>query len=122
MRPGSIVFFQAGLGAGKTTLTKGIARGLGIEETITSPTYTIICEYQGKLPLYHIDLYRIDDPEELDNLGLRDILGSGGVAVVEWSEKLPSACSYEAVRIAIHGEGGGERVFEISLPERAEGP
>jgi tRNA threonylcarbamoyladenosine biosynthesis protein TsaE len=114
------VLLRAGLGAGKTTLTKGIARGLGISETVTSPTYTIISEYAGKLPLRHIDLYRIDDSEELENLGLREILGGDGVAVVEWSEKLPDAFLYDAVRVEIHGEGGGDRVFEITLPEGEE--
>jgi tRNA threonylcarbamoyladenosine biosynthesis protein TsaE len=106
------------LGAGKTTLTKGIARGLGIEETVTSPTYTIISEYHGRLPLYHIDLYRINEPGEIENLGLRDILGGNGVCVVEWSEKLgdgASEWSSEPVCIAIRGGGGeSERIFEIT--------
>jgi tRNA threonylcarbamoyladenosine biosynthesis protein TsaE len=114
---------RAGLGAGKTTLTKGIALGLGITETVTSPTYTIISEYHGRLALYHIDLYRIDDPEELENLGLRDILGGDCAAVVEWSEKLGPAdgvAETEAIRVAIHGAGESERVFEIEMPAGEE--
>jgi tRNA threonylcarbamoyladenosine biosynthesis protein TsaE len=121
LEPGSVILFFAGLGAGKTTLTKGIARGLGIEETITSPTYTIVSEYRGRLSLYHIDLYRIEDAEELENLGLWDILGGSGVSVVEWSQRLPASCVGEAVRIAIRAEGESERVFEISMPGGEEG-
>jgi tRNA threonylcarbamoyladenosine biosynthesis protein TsaE len=99
-------------------LTKGIALGLGIGEIITSPTYTIISEYHGRLDLYHIDLYRIDDPEELENLGLRDILGGSGVAVVEWSERLlRGGLAYgDAIRVAIRGMGESGRVFEIQMP------
>jgi tRNA threonylcarbamoyladenosine biosynthesis protein TsaE len=119
--PGAVILFSAGLGAGKTTLTKGIARGLGIRQTITSPTYTIISEYPGRPPLYHIDLYRIEDAEELENLDLRDILNGNGVSVVEWSERLPAFCADEAVRIAIRGEGESERVFDISIPGGEEG-
>jgi tRNA threonylcarbamoyladenosine biosynthesis protein TsaE len=108
------------LGAGKTTLTKGIALGLGIRETVTSPTYTIISEYQGRLDLYHIDLYRIQDPEELANLGLREILGGSGVCVVEWSEKLPADAGYDPIRIAIRGAGDSERIIEIQMPGGGE--
>jgi tRNA threonylcarbamoyladenosine biosynthesis protein TsaE len=122
LRPGSVVLFRGGLGAGKTTLTKGIALGLGIQETVTSPTYTIISEYHGRLDLYHIDLYRIDDPEELENLGLRDILGGGGASVVEWSERLDPCglAEGDAIRIAIGGAGETERVFEIEMPGGGE--
>jgi tRNA threonylcarbamoyladenosine biosynthesis protein TsaE len=120
--PGSVVLFSAGLGAGKTTFTKGIALGLGIEETLTSPTYTIISEYHGRLDLYHIDLYRINDPDELENLGLRDILGGGGVSVVEWSGKLEASglVDENVIRIAIHGAGEAGRVFEIEMPGGGE--
>jgi tRNA threonylcarbamoyladenosine biosynthesis protein TsaE len=123
--PGAVVLFSAGLGAGKTTFTKGIALGLGIEETLTSPTYTIISEYHGRLDLYHIDLYRINDAEELENLGLRDILGGSGVSVVEWSGKLDASglvdeMDENAIRITIHGAGEAGRVFEIEMPGGGE--
>jgi tRNA threonylcarbamoyladenosine biosynthesis protein TsaE len=122
LRPGSVILLRAGLGAGKTTLTKGIALGLGIRETVTSPTYTIISEYHGRLDLYHIDLYRIDDPGELENLGLRDILGGSGASVVEWSEKLEGwgFTDENAIHIAIRGAGESGRVFEIQAPGGGE--
>ena len=115
LKPGAVVFFTAGLGAGKTTFTKGIARGLGITEAVTSPTYTIISEYHGQHTLYHIDLYRIEE-EDLQNLGLREILCGNGVAVVEWAEKLLGAEDYNPIRITIRIEGDSLRVFEITLP------
>lgn len=117
---GSVVLFDGGLGAGKTTLTKGLARGLGVEETITSPTYTIISEYRGRLALFHIDLYRIEEPQEFENLGLRDILAGGGVCVVEWSGRLPGDYTRDALNISIECGKDGERVIEISgLPPGA---
>jgi len=82
------VAFRGGLAAGKTTMVKGIAVGLGFEETVTSPTFPIVTEYRGRLPLYHIDLYRIGSEEEIHDLGLYEILNGEGVSVVEWSEKM----------------------------------
>lgn len=90
LQAGDIVFLFGELGAGKTTLTQGIARGLGVpqDEYVRSPTFTLINQYGGKVPVYHIDLYRIASPRELEDLGLEEILGAGGVAIVEWAEKL----------------------------------
>ena len=78
------------LAAGKTTITKGIAHALGIEETITSPTFTIVSEYEGKLHLYHIDVYRLDSSEDFVNLGSDEMLYGNGVSIIEWSEKVQS--------------------------------
>jgi len=86
-RPGDIILLVGTLGAGKTCLTQGIARGLGISEYATSPSFVLVREYQGKLPLYHIDLYRIDSIEEVAQLGLDDYLYGNGVCVVEWADK-----------------------------------
>ncbi len=86
---GTIISLEGGLGAGKTTLAKGIITGLGVTETITSPTYTIISEYMGKFPVYHMDLYRVEEEEELYNLGLDDYFYGGGISLVEWMERLP---------------------------------
>lgn len=114
LRPGTVIVFKAGLGAGKTTLTQGIARGLGVQDTVTSPTYTIIAEYRGRLPFYHIDLYRIDGEEELDRLGLREILYGDGVSAVEWSEKLGDEIPENALRIEITFLSGTERKIEVA--------
>jgi tRNA threonylcarbamoyladenosine biosynthesis protein TsaE len=84
---GDVIFLVGSLGAGKTCLTQGIARGLGIHEYTASPSFVLVREYQGKLPLYHIDLYRLDRIEEVTQLGLDDYLYGNGVCVVEWADK-----------------------------------
>jgi len=84
---GDVVLLVGPLGAGKTCLTQGIARGLGIHEYTASPSFVLVREYQGKLPLYHIDLYRLDKIEEVTQLGLDDYLYGKGVCVVEWADK-----------------------------------
>lgn len=84
---GDVIFLVGPLGAGKTCLTQGIARGLGINEYTASPTFVLVREYRGKMPLYHIDLYRLDKIEEVTQLGLDDYLYGNGVCVVEWADK-----------------------------------
>lgn len=90
LEAGDIVFLFGDLGAGKTTLTQGIARGLAVakEEYVRSPTFTLVNEYQGKIPVFHIDLYRIASSHELEDLGLEEVFSSEGIAIVEWAEKL----------------------------------
>jgi tRNA threonylcarbamoyladenosine biosynthesis protein TsaE len=85
--PGDAILLVGSLGAGKTCLTQGIARGLGIHEYTASPSFVLVREYKGKLPLYHIDLYRLDRVQEVAQLGLDDYLYSDGVCVVEWADK-----------------------------------
>jgi tRNA threonylcarbamoyladenosine biosynthesis protein TsaE len=111
---GSVVALRGGLGTGKTCLAKGIARGLGINETITSPTYTIVSEYQGGLPLYHIDAYRLAGDEDFENTGAAELLGGEGVALVEWSERIPLSIPPEAISIEIEINGSDSRIFHIS--------
>ncbi|MGI9861872.1 tRNA (adenosine(37)-N6)-threonylcarbamoyltransferase complex ATPase subunit type 1 TsaE [Moorella naiadis] len=86
--PGSILILSGELGAGKTTLTQGLARGLGVTAPVASPTFTLIKEYQGRYPLYHIDLYRLEDPEVMLDLGLEEYFAGDGITVVEWGERL----------------------------------
>jgi tRNA threonylcarbamoyladenosine biosynthesis protein TsaE len=90
LEAGDIVFLFGDLGAGKTTLTQGIARGLGVakEEYVRSPTFTLVNQYKGKVPVYHIDLYRIASSHELEDLGLEEVFSSEGISIVEWAEKL----------------------------------
>jgi tRNA threonylcarbamoyladenosine biosynthesis protein TsaE len=120
LRPGSVVALRGGLGAGKTCLAKGIARGLGVEETVTSPTYTIISEYPGRIPLYHIDAYRLEGDEDFENLGGSELLSGEGVSVIEWSERIPHALPRDNISIEIAITGDRRRVFKISGMEGEE--
>ncbi len=102
----TVLLLVGDLGAGKTCLTQGIARGLGIPESepIVSPTYTLMNLYEGRLPLYHFDLYRLSDPGELEELGMEEYLPGEGVAVVEWADRFEDLCqAYLAIRICHRG-------------------
>jgi tRNA threonylcarbamoyladenosine biosynthesis protein TsaE len=123
LRRGSVVALRGGLGAGKTCLTKGIARGLGIGEEITSPTYTIISEYQGTLPLYHIDAYRLGGDDDFNALGGEDFLYGEGVSVIEWSERIPRSIPPGALIVEIDlAENEQRRILISGLdPEEERG-
>jgi tRNA threonylcarbamoyladenosine biosynthesis protein TsaE len=101
LHKGSVVALRGGLGAGKTCLTKGIARGLGVTEEVTSPTYTIISEYEGRLPFYHIDAYRLRGDDDFAALGADDALYGNGVTVIEWSERVANSIPDTALAIEI---------------------
>lgn len=99
--PGTVLAYTGDLGAGKTAFTRGVARGLGIRERVTSPTYTIVNEYlSGRIPLFHFDMYRLGGTQELWDIGWEDYLERGGVCAVEWSENVADAMD-GAVRIHI---------------------
>ena len=92
LQPGDVIAYTGDLGAGKTAFTRGLARGLGITERITSPTFTIVNEYLGgRLPLFHFDMYRLGSSEELYEIGWEDYLNRGGICAVEWSETVAEA-------------------------------
>ena len=98
LQPGDVLAYYGDLGAGKTAFTRGLASGLGVIETVTSPTYTIVDEYlSGRLPLFHFDMYRLGSSDELFDIGWEDYLARGGVCAVEWSENVE-----DALRDAIH--------------------
>ena len=118
LAPGLVVAFRGDLGAGKTCMAKGIARGLGVEDTVTSPTYTIVSEYQGRFPLYHIDAYRLNGDEDFENAGALDYLGGDGVALVEWSERVPRSIPRGAITITVKISGASSRVFCIEGIEK----
>ncbi|MBQ6370956.1 MAG: tRNA (adenosine(37)-N6)-threonylcarbamoyltransferase complex ATPase subunit type 1 TsaE [Firmicutes bacterium] len=112
-RPGQVIALTGDLGAGKTTLTKAIARGLGISETVTSPTFTIVKEYRsGRLPLFHFDVYRIGDVEEMYELGYEEYFFGDGVCVVEWADLIDELIPEDALRISIaYGQNEEERIY-----------
>ena len=99
--PGDVIAYYGDLGAGKTAFTRGLARGLGIEAPVTSPTYTIVNEYlQGRMPLFHFDMYRLESADDLFDIGWEDYLERGGVCAVEWSENVEEALE-GAIRVRI---------------------
>ena len=112
---GTVVAFTGDLGAGKTAFVRGIARGLGISGRVTSPTFTIVNEYDGgRLPLFHFDMYRLDSADDLFDIGWEDYLARGGVCAVEWSENVEEALS-GAIRITIHKDPADENVRTITI-------
>ena len=113
--PGTVVALIGDLGTGKTTLTKSIARGLGVTETVTSPTFNIIREYKsGRIPLYHFDVYRIGDPDEMFELGYEEYFYGDGICVVEWADIIEELLPEDAVIIRIErGADEEEREYKI---------
>ena len=101
LRPGTVLAYQGGLGMGKTAFTRGLARGLGCEDRVTSPTFTIVNEYEGRIPLFHFDMYRLPDADALFDIGWEDYLGRGGVCAVEWSERVEDALPEDTVWVRI---------------------
>nr|WP_325185054.1 tRNA (adenosine(37)-N6)-threonylcarbamoyltransferase complex ATPase subunit type 1 TsaE [uncultured Oscillibacter sp.] len=102
LRPGAVVACRGDLGMGKTAFTRGLARGLGCRERVTSPTFTIVNEYEGgRLPLFHFDLYRLEGAEDLFDIGWDDYLDRGGVCAVEWSERAAEALPPETIQVTL---------------------
>ncbi|NLD18929.1 MAG: tRNA (adenosine(37)-N6)-threonylcarbamoyltransferase complex ATPase subunit type 1 TsaE [Clostridiales bacterium] len=114
VKTGTVIALSGELGTGKTTLTKAIAKGLSIEETITSPTFNIVKEYDGgRLPLYHFDVYRIGDVEEMYELGYEEYFYGEGVCVIEWASIIEEIIPDNGMRIDIqYGREEGERVYK----------
>ena len=113
LKAGDILSLNGDLGAGKTYLTKGIAKGLGIEDYITSPTFTILNEYEGRIPLYHFDVYRINDVEEMYEIGFEEYLYGNGVCVIEWGSIVEEILPKDAINIKIKNLGEFSREIEI---------
>ena len=124
INPGTVIAYRGDLGAGKTAFTRGLAKGLGCTEIVTSPTYTIVNEYLGgRIPLFHFDMYRLRSSDDLFDIGWEDYLDRGGVCAVEWSENVDDAME-DAVYITIEKLGedsrritleGGSALADLSL-------
>ena len=115
LRPGSVVAYRGDLGMGKTAFTRGLASGLGCTCRVTSPTFTIVNEYSGALPLFHFDMYRLDSSDELFDIGWEDYLSRGGVCAVEWSERVEDALPDDTLWVSIaRGNGENDRIITVT--------
>ena len=116
LTPGTVIAYRGDLGAGKTAFTRGLAKGLGYGGRVTSPTFTIVNEYEGgRLPLFHFDMYRLADADALFDIGWEDYLDRGGVCVVEWSENVADALPPDAVVVTIErGQADEERIITVT--------
>jgi tRNA threonylcarbamoyladenosine biosynthesis protein TsaE len=111
--PGTVIALSGDLGAGKTCFIQGLAAGLGVATPVTSPTFVMISEHAGRLPLYHVDLYRTESLAEIRALGLDELLHGEGVTAIEWAEKAEPLLPPRTVRVRIAGAGDEPRVVEI---------
>ena len=115
LSPGAVVAYRGGLGMGKTAFTRGLARGLGCTDRVTSPTFTIVNEYDGPLPLFHFDMYRLADAGELFDIGWEDYLDRGGVCAVEWSEQVAEALPSETIYVTLARRPEDDRWRTITI-------
>ena len=114
LKPGAVIAYRGDLGAGKTAFTRGLARGLGINDPVTSPTYTIVNEYLGgRLPLFHFDMYRLHSADDLFDIGWDDYLERGGVCAVEWSENVEDALE-DPITVTIEKLGEESRKITVT--------
>lgn len=120
LKPGDVVALDGDLGAGKTVFAQGIAKGLGITDVIVSPTFTILREYDGVPPLYHFDVYRIGDPDELFEIGFSEYLDGDGICVIEWAEKVPELLPAHTIRVRIEKTGNNTREIIIKKDYEAK--
>ena len=117
LQPNTVIALIGDLGTGKTTLSRYIAEGLGVKETITSPTFTVVLEYHsGRLPLYHFDVYRVNDPDDLFEIGAEEYFYKGGVSIVEWADQVAEILPDDTLCIFIeYGEKEGERIYKCTF-------
>ncbi len=113
VEPGQLILLSGDLGAGKTLLTQGICDGLGVEEDVTSPTYNLINEYEGDLAVYHMDLYRLEQEEDLYDLGFEDYLENGGIVIIEWPDLVYDLIPAEFIYIKIEVISQEERIIVV---------
>ena len=115
LHSGTVLALRGGLGMGKTAFTRGLARGLGCTGRVTSPTFTIVNEYDGTTPLFHFDMYRLDSEDDLFDIGWDDYLARGGVCAVEWSERVDDAMPADTLWVDIaRGTGESDRIITIT--------
>lgn len=124
LQGGELVLLEGDLGMGKTVFARGVAAGLGVApEDVSSPSFTLVQEYRGgRVPLFHIDLYRIAAGEDTESIGLEEILSAGAIAVVEWGDRLAGYWQRDALTVRFHDVGEGSRRIELVPPRRVKTP
>ena len=120
LKPGDIVALSGELGSGKTTLVKGIAKGLGVANYryVNSPSFVLVKEYKGKIPLFHFDIYRLDSLKDIEDIGYEDYLARRGVVVIEWSSKMTRILPKKHLEVSIKIKNPNERTVHINEPSR----
>ncbi len=113
LRPGDIICLYGRLGAGKTAFAQGVARGLGVEEPVTSPTFILINEYEGRLPFYHFDAYRLEGADDFAGLGYEEYFYGDGVALVEWADRVAEVLPPERLDVELEPEGEEQRLLRL---------
>jgi tRNA threonylcarbamoyladenosine biosynthesis protein TsaE len=122
LTPGAVVACTGELGAGKTCFLQGLARGLGVTGGVTSPTFVLVNQYRGRLPIYHLDAYRTDSLTELVDLGLEEMLHGDGVTVIEWADKIRPLLPARTIHVHLQGLGDEPREITIDEPEAVSDP
>jgi tRNA threonylcarbamoyladenosine biosynthesis protein TsaE len=117
--PRDVVCLEGPLGAGKTTFAQGVARGLGVEEVVNSPTFTLVQEYAGRLPVFHLDVYRLSGPEEAIDLAIPEMIAAGGVLLIEWPERIEPLLPTDRLVIQIAAEGESRRLSAVAHGPRS---
>lgn len=113
LAPGDVIALSGDLGAGKTQLVQGVARGLGAADPVTSPTFNILMVHEGRLPLYHFDLYRLETAEQLEDIGFYETVEADGVSMIEWGDRFPAELPPDHLLVVIHRLGDERRRFEL---------
>lgn len=111
LKPGDVIVLSGDLGAGKTQFVQGVARGLGIEDDVTSPTFNILLEYAGCIPLYHFDLYRLDDPEQLEDIDFYGVVEGDGASFIEWGDRFPDEMPEDRLVLSLTADLSGRRTL-----------
>ena len=118
LNPGDVICMYGDLGAGKTLFAQGIASGLGIDESVSSPTFTIVNEYMGRIPFYHFDVYRISDPDEMYEIGFDEYLFGEGVCLVEWAELIEDVLPDKYIKVTIERDSANPELNRIIIIEK----
>ena len=115
--PGAVIAMRGGLGAGKTAFVRGFASAMGVSDRVTSPTFTIVNEYEGRIPIFHFDMYRLSGSDELFEIGCEDYIARNGVCIVEWSENTDDIFDSGTITVTIEKLSDSDRKITIHIPE-----